>query len=159
MGWQWKRLDENRRDARVERQLHEFGCGAACAVMLLADRGIQVDQLVVSAELHLPCSAQELARRLNALSGPVYQWLGGQLDLDPPLERAHLDALGARSSWAAQLIPTGARHGHWVVVDTLGADGTIAVRDPAGTSYRMAEREFLALMRYMVVVFETGGAR
>lgn len=155
----WTRLYENPRDARVERQLHEYGCGAACAVMLLADRGISADQLIVSAGLHLPCTAQELARRLNEFSGPPYPWLGGHLDLDPPLSRIHLEALGMQRSWAAQLIPEGERDGHWVVVDGLGEIATVRVRDPAGTSYHMLEQEFFDLMRYMVVVFETGDPR
>ena len=62
----------------------------------------------------------------------------------------------AQRSWAAQLIPTGSRDGHWVVVDGLGETGLVAVRDPAGSSYHMPEQEFFELMRYMVVVFERG---
>lgn len=151
----WKRLDLNLADPRVERQLHEYGCGAACAVMLLADRGIQADQLVVSAELHLPCVAEDLAHRLNTLSQPRFRWIGGQLDLDPPLRRSHLAELGLHLSWGAQLIPEGAWNGHWVVVDRLD-EGGVWVRDPVGASYRMLEHEFLVLMRNMVVVFEQG---
>jgi predicted double-glycine peptidase len=45
MAWQWVRIDERPDDERVVRQFHEYGCGAACASMLLADRGISVGEL------------------------------------------------------------------------------------------------------------------
>jgi len=79
MAWSWTRLQENFQDGRVERQVHEYGCGAACIVMLLRDRGITSDQLVVCAGLHLPSTAQELAKRLNEFSGSRYTWIGGHL--------------------------------------------------------------------------------
>jgi ABC-type bacteriocin/lantibiotic exporter with double-glycine peptidase domain len=154
MNWQWTRFQECLEDDRVVRQVHEHGCGAACAVMLLAERGIESDPLVVAAGLHLPCTARELADRLNELSTTALIWIGGQLDLDPPLERQHIEELGGRGSWAAQLIPHGYRDGHWVVIDGLTEDDMIVVRDPAGSSYRMPLAEFADLMRYMVAVFE-----
>src|SRR5437870_3093304 len=107
MSWNWTRLDEDANGQGVVRQIHEYGCGAACAEMLLADRGIAVDQLLVATKLHPPCTAHELARRLNELSGPARRWLGGQLDHEPPLARALLAELGRFGTWAAQLIPEG----------------------------------------------------
>jgi len=32
MAWSWTRLQENIQDGRVERQVHEYGCGAACII-------------------------------------------------------------------------------------------------------------------------------
>ena len=151
----WTRLDENVSDARVERQLHEYGCGAACAVMLLADRGIDSDQLMVCVGLHLPSTPQALARRLDEYCGPSHRWAGGSLDIDG-FSRGLVDALGLQGSWAAQLIPSGESDGHWVVVDGPGEADTILIRDPAGSSYRMVESEFFELMRFMVVVYEMG---
>lgn len=155
MGWQWIRLDETSDDG-VTKQIHEYGCGAACAVMLLADRGISANQIAVATGLHLPCTARELAHRLNELSGSAHSWLGGHLDLEPPLERHQMAALGKAGSWAALLIPEGARDGHWVVVDHLLDDETAAIRDPVGSRYRIPLTELGRLLRYMVVVFETG---
>ena len=86
----WQRIDERRDDPRVEVQLHEEGCGAACVVMLLADIGVIADQLSIMARLHLPSGAEELARCLNDLSGPAYQWFGGVLNIEPPLGSEHI---------------------------------------------------------------------
>ena len=154
--WTWERLDERWDDVKVERQLHELGCGAACVVMLLADRGIAADQLVVTAGLHLPSTAQELASRLNEFCGDRHRWIGGHLDVDPPLREVQLGALCERGSWAVLLVPAKLREGHWVVVDGVTEEGAVAVRDPVGASYRMPSSELLHLMRYMVVVLELG---
>lgn len=158
MEWQWIRIDETS-DESVTRQIHEYGCGAACAVMLLADRGISADQVTVATGLHLPCTARELASRLNELSNDAHNWLGGHLDVEPPLGRRQLASLGKSGSWAALLIPEGARDGHWVVVDRLLGDDTAAIRDPVGSTYRIPITELGRLLRYMVVVFETGERR
>jgi hypothetical protein len=156
--WNWQRHQERWDDSRVEQQLHEYGCGAACVVMLLADRGIVADQLSVMTGLHLPSTAQELAQRLNELSGSRSRWLGGHLDLDPPFELKHLIGLGENGSWAVLLVPSKLREGHWVVVDEVVDAMTVAVRDPVGSSYHLNIQEFLHLIRYMVVVVETGGS-
>lgn len=153
--WNWRRLDETDDGVNVEQQLHEYGCGAACVVMLLADRDIAADQLVVSAGLQLPSTAQDLAERLNEFSRGKHDWVGGALSIDSSLETQHLVALSKRGSWSALLVPDGQIDGHWVVVDGVNDDGTIAVRDPTGTSYRMVEDELLHLMRFMVVVVES----
>ena len=159
MSWTWSKLDEEPGGSGVVSQVHEFGCGAACAAMLLADRGILVDQLVVSSRLHLPCTAQELAQRLNELSARAHQWLGGQLDLDPPLTHRLLTELGRHGSWAAQFIPQGRQDGHWVVINGMRDDMRVAVRDPIGSRYSMPIDEVAMLLRFMVVVFETGANR
>ena len=152
----WSRIDERRNDPTVERQLHEYGCGAACATMLLRDRGIVVGQAEVSRELRQPSTAHELAERLNELTVGRHVWIGGQLDLEPPLGRPVLDGLGRRGSWAAQLIPQGAVHGHGVVVGTSLEASLVQVRDPGGSSYGIPWGEFATLLRFMVVVFEGG---
>ena len=136
--WNWTRFEENHEDGRVERQLREFGCGAAVIVMLLADRKITSDQLIVSAGLHLPSTAHEMARRLNEFSRGRHRWAGGHLDLAPPLRPEHTSALGEHGSWAALLVPHGLRDGHWVVVDGMRENDTAAVRDPVGSSYQKA---------------------
>ena len=155
-GWDWGRFHEREDDARVVRQIHEYGCGAACVVMLLADRGIESDQLIVAAGLRQPSAPHELAMRLNDYSGERHRWVGGCLDVEPPPQFMHVAALSETGSWAALLIPGSRRAGHWVVIDAVDVDGMVAVRDPAGTSYRMATEELLHLMCDIVAVFELG---
>ena len=150
----WSRIDEQLDNLDVERQLHEYGCGAACATMLLRDRGVRVVQAEVALHLRQPATAHELAERLNELARGRHVWVGGQLDLDPPLRLPLVDALGRRGSWAAQIIPEGAHHGHWVVVDALVDASVVPVRDPGGSSYGIPWAEFAVLLRFMVVVFE-----
>ena len=159
MSWEWTRTDEVHDGPRVVKQVHEYGCGAACVVMLLEDRSILTEQLHVAASLHLPSTARELADRLNELSEGKHVWLGGHLDLDPPLERDDLILIGRSGSWAALLIPEGSRDGHWVVVDEITDEGAAAIRDPSGSAYQMPVMELVGLLRYMVVVFEKGRAR
>ena len=149
----WTRLDVRVDDPNVEVQLDEHWCGAACAAMLLRDRGIDVAQPMIAAGLRQPSEGGELARRLNECSHERHAWIGGQLDLDPPLRVAHVEFLAKAGSWAAQLIREGQRDGHWVVVDGLMAQ-TVAVRDPEGARYQIPWREFADLVRFMVVVFE-----
>lgn len=156
----WSRIHERLDDPRVERQLHDYGCGAACAVMLLADRGIAADQLVVSAGLHLPCVARELAERLDAFSASAHRWQGGHLDLDEPPDRELIEELSRFGSWATLLVPGPGPVGHWVVVDGLDEDDMIAVRDPEGSSYRVPVDEFAHHMRpYLAIVTEVEGER
>lgn len=109
---------------------------------------------MVTARLHLPSTAQELAGRLNEFSGDQHRWLGGHLDMDSFLRAEQLGALCQRGSWAALLVPGKLREGHWVVIDGVAEDETVGVRDPVGASYRMVAPELLHLMRYMVVVLE-----
>jgi hypothetical protein len=154
MTWIWTKLDGRPDDSRVVHQFREYGCGAACAVMLLADRGIPADQLVVATRLHLPCTAHELADCLNHYSNPDFRWFGGYLDADPPPEPSLLQRLGRFGSRAALLIPGASRTGHWVVVDAVLGVESIRVRDPAGSSYSIPLDEFQHLIRFMAVVFE-----
>lgn len=159
MSWNWTRSDERLNDPEVVRQRQEYGCGAACAVMLLADRGIELDEVLVAAKLPLPCAAGQLADRLNALSPADLTWLGGSLHTLPKSReemRRLMEALGQHGSWAAQLIPRGQRDGHWVVIDGFGNDDTIAIRDPVGSRYGLPFPEYCDLMRHMVVVYEEG---
>lgn len=151
----WTRLDLQKDSPHVEVQLGEHWCGAACAAMLLRDRGIDVAQPMIAAGLRQPSEGAELARRLNECSSDRHTWIGGQLDLEPPLRVAHADFLARVGSWAAQLIRAGERDGHWVVVDGV-IEQAVAVRDPDGSSYRIPWSEFADLVRFMVVVFEEG---
>lgn len=155
MTTRWTRIDERWDDPRVVRQHNDVGCGAACAVMLLADRDIAADLLVVAAGLSLPCTPRELLARVQQFCPSTLHWNGGHLNLDPPLTRDHVEALAPVGSWSA-LLATGPYQGHWIVVDDISDDG-IAVRDPRGSSYRMLWKDFSALMSFMGVVIQTRG--
>ena len=148
--WSWRRWNEKIGDPDVESQLHEFGCGAACVVMLLGDRGLQADQLVVCAGLPLPSTGRDLASRLNEFHDGGH-WVGGALGSPEQITVDVLRSVGSMASWGALLVPEGQLDGHWVVVDALD-DETARVRDPAGSSYSMAVSELLHLLRFMVVV-------
>lgn len=121
--------------------------------MLLADRGIAADLLVVAAGLSLPCTPRELAVRVRQFCPSTLRWLGGHLDLDPPLTREHVEALAPVGSWSA-LLAAGPYEGHWIIVDGVG-DGGVAVRDPRGSSYRMLWGDFSRLMPFMGLVLQT----
>ena len=148
--------EQNRADERVVRQLGPYGCGAACAEMLLADRGIPVDQLVVASGLHQPARPRELAERLNALSRGQYRWHGGYLDLDPPLTREIVEAIGRFGSWAALFLHARELVGHWVVVDGIARGEQVPIRDPRGARYHLDLTDFERRLRHFVVVFERG---
>lgn len=154
MATRWTRIDERWNDPRVVRQHNDVGCGAACAVMLLADRGIAADLLVVAAGLSLPCTPRELVLRVQQFC-PALPWNGGHLNLDPPLTPEHVEALAPVGSWSA-LLATGPYQGHWVVVDHAAAD-SVAIRDPRGSSYRMLWDDFSRLMSFMGVVIQIRG--
>ena len=156
VGWNWTKLDESFSNSKVVEQFHEYGCGAACVVMLLADRGIPVDQLLVQHKLHLPSTAAQMAQRLEELSENRHHWIGGHLDFDFPIPLEMISVLGEHGSWSAQLIPENYRDGHWVVVDGVAEDKNLLIRDPVGSSYRLPYDEFAVLLRNMVVVFERG---
>jgi hypothetical protein len=123
--------------------------------MLLADRGIAADLLVVAAGLSLPCTPRELLLRVQQFCPSTLCWNGGHLNLDPPLTREHMEALAPVGSWGA-LLAAGPYQGHWIIVDSFATDG-VAVRDPRGSSYRMMWQEFSALMSFMGVVIQTRG--
>jgi hypothetical protein len=130
----WRRFNEVVDDPTVVRQLHDEGCGAARAEMLLRDRGIVVDQLFIAARMRLPCTGGGLAARLTELSGGRHRWLGGELDIEAPAAADGFAPLAARGNWAAMLIPKKQRHGHWVVVDAVLSE-LVEVRDPVGSRY------------------------
>jgi hypothetical protein len=45
-----------------------------------------------------------------------------------------IQALSDTGSWAAMVWNTGAKMGHWVVVDALDDAGSVAIRDPRNAS-------------------------
>lgn len=150
--WHWPRVERSDR-AVVVTQRGEEWCGPACGEMLLADRGVVVDQEEIAAELPVPAEASELAARLGDVS-PL-RWRGGALREDGvtwKLLRALTDRYG---SWAALLEPRGFRQvGHWVVVDGISDDGVVWVRDPAGSAYGIPLTDFAELWRYTVLVLQ-----
>lgn len=155
MKWSWKRINEQFDNPRLVKQVHEYGCGVACAVMLLRDRGIVANQEFVATGLRQPSPPGELATRLNELSLGLHYWDGGALDLEPPVLAGHLRGIGRHGSWAAQVMPEGRTNGHWIVVDGVTEEALVMVRDPAGSSYDMTVEELSRLLWYMVVVFES----
>lgn len=147
----WARLNVRADDPRVVRQSTENGCGAACARMVLLDRGIDVGLAEIAAWLPEPCAADQLAERLETLSEGRMRWRGGALDLDPPVPRGALVWLGRRASCIAQLRRDPRDDGHWIVVD--GFDGRcLRVRDPEGVSYDIPWRSLRNRLCMIVVV-------
>lgn len=152
LGWSWTQIP--RRDAStVVTQANEFGCGAACASMLLADRGFAISQEQITAGVPLPASAQDLAARMQELSG--IPWIGAFANVEVPTIRTVRGICTERGSWAALLEPFGYRQiGHWVVVDGVSREGVVWIRDPRGLAYGMPLTEFLELWRYTMMVIE-----
>jgi filamentous hemagglutinin len=152
-GLPWPKLpDEHSRD--VVTQNGETSCGAACGVMLLADRGIHLDQAALSGVMRLPTPADDLAQCLTTLSGT--QWAAGSVDLPGAVPWGLIQALTLRGgSWGALLqpLPLG-KIGHWVVIDGITDHAVVLIRDPAGESYGMPLSDFAALWRYTVLVVE-----
>lgn len=148
----------SRPDPSIERQLDEMACGLACAVMLAADRGVQLAQT----ELRRRWRGEGLDRPalLNGLSPAGLAellteellggaWKGGDTSLTEPEEV--LAALSGRS-WATLLGP--GRIGHWVVVDGRDAEGRVLVRDPIGVRRRYPLGAFLEAWYHREAVFE-----
>ncbi len=151
--WHWPRFSRDP-SAPVVTQEHEAGCGAACAVMLLADRGLAVELSDVERGLEMPSNHEALAARLSELSG--YRWTGGALGGEPRVDWALLDRLTeAAGTWAALLEPLGlGAVGHWVVVDGVSDDGLVLIRDPKGEAYGMTVNDFALVWGYTVLVFQ-----
>lgn len=154
--WSWPR-EVLASERRVVRQRDEHGCGAACAVMLLADRARVVALGEVEDHLLMPTPAEDLAARLNELSD--LRWSGGSLQHGLLVEWELLEHLTRRyGTWAALLEPGGFRSvGHWVVVDGVTVDGLVAIRDPVGQVYGMPLGAFAELWEYTVLVVEESG--
>ena len=62
-----------RADRQVVAQSTEDGCGAACAVMLLDDRGVTIRLDVAEAALPEPATALDLADWLSEHSGFLWE--------------------------------------------------------------------------------------
>ncbi len=153
LGLPWpKLLDEHVREVVV--QDGEVSCGAACGVMLLADRGIHVEQAALGAAVRLPTPADDLADCLTSLSSS--RWAAGSVDLPGAIPWGLIEALARRGgSWAALLQPMPLGNiGHWVVIDGITDYAVVLIRDPAGESYGMPLSDFAALWRYTVLVAE-----
>lgn len=151
--WRWPRIP--RLDApAVVRQTDELGCGAACIVMLLADRGVHVALELVALGLNMPSDAQDLAVKLSSLHAG--SWEGGSLEDGTAITWELVDYISrARGTWAALLEPFGPlRTGHWVVVDGIDQEGLILVRDPAGSAYCVPLGTFARLWGYTILVMQ-----
>ena len=136
-GGNWETIDEVR-DSRVVRQSNPLSCGVACGEMLLRDRGIAVSQATIANRAGTPSGTEQLAEALNEQDS-AGTWLGGGVTQES------FDGLNATGSWAAMLFESGARFGHWVVVEGVNNEGRVIVRDPAdGTRYLMELDEFLS---------------
>lgn len=139
---------------KVVRQRTALGCGAACVVMLLDDRGIVSEYEDVADRLMMPSRPRDLASELGLRSGR--RWQGGSLPPahDVTWELLHLLSR-TRGTWAALLEPSGlGTVGHWIVVDGVSQDGLVLVRDPAGESYGLPLASFVDMWGYTVLVIE-----
>lgn len=153
--WDWPRVPHVD-SAPVVRQALEEGCGAACAVMLLLDRGLEVSQEAFADGLEMPSEPGDLVARLNELSPPGLRWQGGSL---PRAVLVNWNLIAeicqSRGTWAALLEPHGHRlPGHWVVVDGITDEGLVLIRDPVGVAYGMPLRDFAVLWGYTVLVLQ-----
>ncbi len=146
----WTRIPRIPQPA-VCQQMSEDGCGVACAQMLLADRGVHASQEDIGFGVVQPTDAPALARRMNELS--TRRWEGGALAAAPTGALVH--ALCRTGTWAALLEPGGFRRvGHWVVVDGVGDEAVVLVRDPVGDAYGVPMTEFFDLWHFTVLVLE-----
>lgn len=151
----WSKVPR-RTDRLLVQQRTELGCGAAVGEMLLADRGLSVNQDTLLQGLPQPTDAPSLAKALSARS--TLAWVGGALGRATPPDFGLVQAVSSgQLSWAALLEPGGpTRVGHWVAVDGVGTEGLVLVRDPVGSAYGIPMSQFLDLWRYTVLVIERG---
>lgn len=136
-------------------QIEEDWCGLAAGEMLLRDRGKHVTQDRLATVCPAPCTGDELARGLRAVSS--LRWHGGVLAVPASITSGKLLAyLCSTGSWAALLEPAGySAAGHWVVIDGAAQDGSaVLVRDPRGRAYTIRTAEFMSLWRFMALVME-----
>jgi len=149
--WSWPRFPRSE-SGPIELQIHQDACGVACAVMLLADRGIYVGQHELAERIPMPTGAMELAEAITAHADS--RWEGGSLSPNMKVNWRLIDGLTAeRGSWAALLEPMGfGRVGHWVVVDGVSTDGLVLVRDPKGSAYGVPLSDFAILWGYTMLV-------
>lgn len=145
-GGRWRTIGEVV-DPSVVQQYNPVACGAACGEMVLQDRGVSVDQTVVSSEAGgVPMDAAALAGALNTLdTSGGGTWQGGMIDISGAPRAGLVGALNQTGSWVAVMWETGASIGHTVIVDGLDEAGYVRVRDPwDSTRYTMTIRSFLA---------------
>lgn len=129
-GGNWNVLDEVI-DPNVVKQVTPTSCGAACAEMMLKDRGILSSQIELGTEL---TSMTSLANKLNkADSG----WVANNVS------SSSFEALNNTGSWSAMMWDSGNKVGHWVVVKGTDDVGNVIINDPfKGTRYTMTINEF-----------------
>ncbi len=129
-GGKWRTINEVP-DSSVVQQATPTSCGQACGQMLLADRGVMLDQARLGGDLTSP---QGLANRMNQVDSG---WVGAGVD------SSSFDALNRTGSWSAMMWERGNGYGHWVVVDGLNDRGMVMIRDPFNASrYEMTPLDF-----------------
>lgn len=129
-GGNWNVLDEVI-DPNVVKQATSTSCGAACAEMMLKDRGIFTSQIELGTEL---TSMNSLANKLNKADNG---WVGNPVDV------SSFEALNSTDSWSAMMWDSGNKVGHWVVVKGVDNTGKVMINDPfKGTSYTMTVKDF-----------------
>lgn len=143
-GGNWPAIDEVV-DSIVVRQQSEFSCAAACAKMLLRERGINVTQAAIAEITGVPTAPGELASALNQFDPDTSgQWKGGFLDLPGATAWEVVKILNKTGLWAAVFWEVGATMGHMVMVEGINESGDVLIRDPwEGTRYRMRREDFL----------------
>lgn len=110
-----------------------------------------LSQVELVAELGAPAITLRLADALNRRSHRT-GWRGDYLDVPRMGGGRAIAILSNTGSWVAALRELGAKIDHAVVVDGLGDDDTVRVRDPFdATSYRMKVDEFLSYWTWAAV--------
>ena len=137
-------------DPSVEVQLHDTACGAACIVMLVADRGIVLDQRPIADRILPSAQLPEALRRFGGLQADEFvrllakatrrKWKGGNLEIAPDEVEDATRGISTGGSWAALIGPR--KKGHWVVVDRVDAQDMIHLRDPSGHRRSLWLRNF-----------------
>lgn len=126
--------------------MSDLSCVSACGEMLLKDRGVHtIAQADLLAQLGAPAISVQLADALNRLSHNGH-WRGDYLNVPSMGGDKAITILSSFGSWVAALREreVGAKIDHAVVIDGVGDDGTVGVRDPFdATSYRMTMEDFL----------------
>jgi len=101
--------------------------------------------------LGAPAITLRLADVLNRLSHRA-GWRGDYLDVPRMGGGKAVAILSTSGSWVAAMREFGAKIDHAVVVDGLGDDDTVRVRDPfEATSYRMKIEDFLGYWTWAAI--------
>ena len=126
-------------DPSIVTQAGSLDCGAACGAMLLQDRGAKVlqDALKESVVSGYGTFAGDLAATLNGID-KTRTWSRGPVAIAGASSSDVIRTLMGTGSWAAVVKNSGAKIGHWVVVDGFDDVGNILIRDPGdATRYGM----------------------